>query len=330
MARDLIPPSSPAGRPAPDGKPNLIELPPEPPRSPSQPAMSTPIGPSQFRNRFGFLLGALAGIFLAAALVGVVVLSTGSNDPVDEGLAPNWSKWQPTDTSIAGGAVQIAKKVEAEYRHANGDQLVVVTANPLDTSIALRGSSGTISIFDNTGVLYKLDGLGPNASIFEGKGSAERLKLIQREALELALYTFRYLPQVEQVVTMLPPPPPTEEQTQAEAEAQAAENIAQAAVSKALQSGTPEDYAAAQAAAAKAAKTATTTTPDGTRRAIFYRPGDLRLQLQTPLGVTLPAKLAKPNNLTPAELARIDSLTSQNMFMWSVPDPSRPILMLDR
>ena len=41
-----------------------------------------------------------------------------------------------------------------------------------------------------------------------GKPSQERLKVLHREALELALYTFRYLPDVEGVVTLLPPPPP--------------------------------------------------------------------------------------------------------------------------
>src|SRR5689334_9940047 len=108
MARDLIPPSSPAGRPAPDGTPNLIELPPEPARSAAEPPMRGPVGPSPFRNRFGFLLGALAGIFLAAVLVGVVVFSTRSDEPAngEEAMAANWSAWQPKDRTL-GGAVEI-------------------------------------------------------------------------------------------------------------------------------------------------------------------------------------------------------------------------------
>ena len=101
MARDLIPPSSPAGRPAPDGTPNLIELPPEPPRSAAQPPMREPVGPSEFRNRFGFLLGALAGIFIAAALVGVVVYSTREEAPLsaEERMAPNWSRGSRSGTT---------------------------------------------------------------------------------------------------------------------------------------------------------------------------------------------------------------------------------------
>ncbi len=59
-------------------------------------------------------------------------------------------------------------------------------------------------MIDGPGVLYQLNGLGPNGSIMGGKPSRARLKLVHREALELALYTFRYLPDVEMVVTLLP------------------------------------------------------------------------------------------------------------------------------
>ena len=54
--------------------------------------------------------------------------------------------------------------------------------------------------------------------------------------------------------------------------------------------GAKQDYVAAQGAIAIAQKAATDTVPDGARRAVFYRPGDLKLQLQKPLGETLPAK----------------------------------------
>src|SRR3954447_11416211 len=216
MARDLIPPPSPAGRPqtpdgrAPDRRPNLIELPPEAPRSGAQPAQEQPkSGPSRFRNRFGFLLGGLAGIVLAAAVVAGIVIYDQSNDPAeDAGLATNWSKWHPSDTTVEGGASEIANHVAAEYKHADGKQLVKVTGGPLGIGVALRPSSGTISSFSGNGVLYQLDGLGPSGSIKGGTPSAECLQLVRREALELALYTFRSLPDADMVVTFLPPPPP--------------------------------------------------------------------------------------------------------------------------
>src|SRR4051812_31684283 len=147
MARDLIPPSSPAGRPAPDGAPRLIELPPEPPRSGAQPAqVAEPSGPSQYRNRFGFLLGSLAGVCVAAALIVVAVLVTSGKDPASEaGLAKNWSKWHPSDTSLEGGTAAIAAKVGAEYKQENGKQLVLVEPNPVENlNVAVRPTSGPV------------------------------------------------------------------------------------------------------------------------------------------------------------------------------------------
>ena len=144
MARDLIPPPSPAGRPQQQGTPRLVELPPEPPpAAPVQAQPTGPLPPTRFRNRFGFLMGALAGVVVASSLVLAVVLSTTGGDPaVDEGLHPNWSKWHPSDTSIEGGAAQIAEKVGAEYRHPDGKQLVLVTGAPLLIPVALRPATG--------------------------------------------------------------------------------------------------------------------------------------------------------------------------------------------
>src|SRR3954466_571746 len=107
MARDLIPPPSPAGRPTgPSGTPNLIELPPEPPRSGAQPAQVAS-GPSKYRNRFGFLLGSLAGLCVAAALIVAAGVITKGGDPASkEGLAKNGSKGQPEDTTVEGGSAE--------------------------------------------------------------------------------------------------------------------------------------------------------------------------------------------------------------------------------
>ena len=72
-----------------------------------------------------------------------------------------------------------------------------------------RRARAAITDIGGTRVLYTMDGLGPNGSIKGGKPSEARLKVIHREALELALYTFRYLPDAESVMVLLPPPPPT-------------------------------------------------------------------------------------------------------------------------
>src|ERR1700754_3929025 len=111
MARDLIPPPSPAGRPSSPGHPpNLIELPPEPPRSGAEPAQVADLQPSRFRNRFGFLIGALAGVVVAvAAAVGVVLLN--GDTAAQEGFAANWSRWQPPQSDTTQGTQEIASHV---------------------------------------------------------------------------------------------------------------------------------------------------------------------------------------------------------------------------
>jgi hypothetical protein len=56
--------------------------------------------------------------------------------------------------------------------------------------------------------MYTLNGLGPKGSVRGGKPSEARHLLLRREALELALYTFRYVEDVDLVVALLPPKPP--------------------------------------------------------------------------------------------------------------------------
>jgi hypothetical protein len=279
MARDLIPPPAPSWRALQsDGTPNLVELPPEKPATPelaSAPPRHLP--PSRFRNRFGFLGGALGGVILAAVAVFAIVMTT-NNGPSDEGLYKNWSKWQPEETSMSGGPPEIATHVAPEYKLDDGTQLVNVAAGPLaiqsvpldDVLIQAQDSIHQIS---GRAIMYTLSGLGPRGSIVGGTPSKERHRLVRREALELALYTFRYVPDVDMVVALLPPPKPAEGQTAQEA--------------------------------------ATKNPP----QAIFYRPGDLKGQLQVPLGKTVPAKAPKPDQIPPGEANTIDALTLSNLFL---------------
>jgi hypothetical protein len=78
----------------------------------------------------------------------------------------------------------------------------------LPMQIALRKSAadgGDIALISGKGVLYRLCGLGPKCAIDKGKASEERHLLLRREALELALYTFRYVKDIDQVVVFMPP-----------------------------------------------------------------------------------------------------------------------------
>jgi hypothetical protein len=304
MARDLIPPPSPARRPQPDatpptdGRPWLIELPPEPVTPAPDAASPEPprnLVPTRFRNRFGFLMGALGGAVITTAAVLVVLLtSTGDNSVADYGLAKNFSAWQPTESSIENGAPEIAAHIQPKYRGDDGRELVSVTAGPISIPVLMRPENGNIYSLGQKGVLYSLNGLGALGSIKGGTPSRARHELVRREALELALYSFRYLRGVTMVVALLPPSPPSPEQT--------------------------------------AAVTAGTVPPPA-GQAVFFRPGDLKAQLQVPLGTTVPKETPKPSTMDASgESKSIDALTNSNLFQASVQQAqgSPPYLVLER
>lgn len=75
-------------------------------------------------------------------------------------------------------------------------------------TIARRASvadGGEIDVLEGRGVLYRMCGLADKCAIGAGKASDERLLLLRREALELALYSFHYLDDIEHVAVFLPP-----------------------------------------------------------------------------------------------------------------------------
>jgi uncharacterized membrane protein YgcG len=167
---------------------------------------------STYAPRFHFLTGALMAVGLAAiaGLVLFIMLPGGSTG--DSGVK-NWSSWAPT-TDGQAGAQQIAEHVGVQYKLPNGRQIVNVGVTGLEIqgvplAVAVRkdaSQGGAIKIFDDPGVIYHLCGLGQSCAIDSGKPSTERGLLLRREALELALYTFRYLGGVHQVLVFMPPP----------------------------------------------------------------------------------------------------------------------------
>jgi hypothetical protein len=169
-----------------------------------------------YRGRFGafyFLLAIAAGAALGSL---VVLLERGSPAP-----APAWSSWEPQG-SAERKAAQIADRVSTPYRLPSGNPLVGVTyagpptiAGPDGSPLQLRalavqnptstGAEDIDAIPSASNVMYVLCGLGPACSIPEGRPSDARGQLLRREALELALYSFRYIEGIESVIVMLPP-----------------------------------------------------------------------------------------------------------------------------
>ncbi len=171
--------------------------------------------PSTFAPRFRMVTGALVGVAVGALAATALLLAGGTTK--QHGLA--WSRWKPADHGTKDGAEQIARHVGENYRLPTGDQLVLVTGGPLRVAgldlpvrIAMdrsggTGSSDSISEVKGRTVMFQLCGLGARCAINKGKASKVRFLLLSREALELALYSFRYLDGVKNVVALLPPSP---------------------------------------------------------------------------------------------------------------------------
>ncbi|HZS30031.1 MAG TPA: hypothetical protein VFA37_02100 [Gaiellaceae bacterium] len=155
------------------------------------------------------------GIALCAAIVGVVIAarSTGGS-----GAGQGWSSWHPTGGGI-GLAQQIATRVGGEYRLGNGDQLAAVIAKPPIVSlnnhkidvgyVAIRGGKSGSDVVASTSssntVMYSVCGLGTSCSIPFGTPSPARGRLVRREIVELALYTFHYDGAVQNIIAFMPP-----------------------------------------------------------------------------------------------------------------------------
>jgi hypothetical protein len=187
-------------------RPDLL---PERPAPAAPPAQRAAEEHSPYAPRFQFVLGALLAVGAAAvvAVAALIVAPGGGSGP----KGPAWSAWAPS-AKAGDGAQQIAAHVGPAYRLPDHHQIVLISAGGLEVAglpltVALRESTkqgGNIVLYDGKGVLYRMCGLGQNCAIATGKPSTARGFLLRREALELALYSFRYLG-VNEVVVSLPP-----------------------------------------------------------------------------------------------------------------------------
>jgi hypothetical protein len=170
--------------------------------------------PSVVRGRFAvayLVLAVLAGVGVGGAFVLI-------DRPASQEAA--WSTWQP-EGSRATFDDQIARYVSGRYRlPETGSPLVAVVPGAPEitaggqelavTNVVIQddpeGDSDGFRVVDiDRSWMYQLCGLGPSCSIPEGTPSAERLQVLRREALELALYTFKFSDDVTTVIALLPP-----------------------------------------------------------------------------------------------------------------------------
>jgi hypothetical protein len=174
-------------------------------------------GVSSHSGRFGLgyaVLGAVAVVAIAAL---VILLGRSAKPTVTTAAAEvQWGDFQPAGLTQSR-IEQIALHVGSTYRTKDHHQLVAVSPSippayqnnlPITQYVLSFQENGqttyqAIPISSNN-VLYEMCGLGPQCSIATGKASTDRFRLLRREALELALYTFHYTG-VGSVVTFLPP-----------------------------------------------------------------------------------------------------------------------------
>jgi hypothetical protein len=166
---------------------------------------------SSYRFRFGLIY-----IFLAAvvgAAVGSFVVLALRPAPDEEAV---WSTWRPQGRANAYPTA-IAEHVSQRYRLPSGKQLVGVLAGPAEVQdLPLRGvmiqhdasnptKEDDLEVIEvGNGVMYNMCGAGARCSIAEGKPSTNRSRLLRREALELALYTFKYVEDIDSVIALMP------------------------------------------------------------------------------------------------------------------------------
>lgn len=180
---------------------------------------SAPTRRRLYRNEF-----LVVYLILAVALIGTGAGAVIATYGVSLKSSTPWSSWQPSGSAGARTST-IAQRIGGAYVFPNGDQLLDVYPQgltlPVPTAkgqlqvpiagIAIRGVRGKIdrvvSLGDGNTRIYQLCGTGRACAIGEGKASVPRGQLVRREALEIALFTFKYVPGITHVLAFMPPPP---------------------------------------------------------------------------------------------------------------------------
>ena len=161
---------------------------------------------------------------LLAAVVGAgvgsfIVLASGSGESEE----PAWSAWQPNGSRLMK-VRQIADRIPKSYRAENGSQLTVSLASTLtvptadgvnvpvravvvrpDTSKGLA-EEDDIDVYPAGNIVsFGLCGTKSKQQCEVTPRNAKRDTLLRRQALELSLYTFKYVDSVNSVVVFMPP-----------------------------------------------------------------------------------------------------------------------------
>jgi hypothetical protein len=165
----------------------------------------------------------LGGI-AAAAIIGAVALiihdSNRRSSHATVASSKGWSAWSPT-SSGSDGVTEIADFVAPYYRLDAASQLDAITPISVSQSTAAGTTTGkgmtvvvnaasssakaeSLELLTGKTVAYNICGLGAKDCELPGTATINRMLLLRREALELALYTFKYT-NAANVIAVLPP-----------------------------------------------------------------------------------------------------------------------------
>jgi hypothetical protein len=125
-----------------------------------------------------------------------------------------WAAWRPS-TVGRNGAHQIALRIAPRYKDTNGAQLAAVQEHgPQVQGLRLEAigvrrlnEGGQINPYiglfrTNKTLIYAFCGLQQNCAM-QGESTDLQQRAVRREALELSLYAFKYLKDVDQVVSLV-------------------------------------------------------------------------------------------------------------------------------
>lgn len=169
---------------------------------------------SAYRGRFLVFYFALA--LLAGGAIGGLVIVLAKPKPKPP--AP-WSSFVPQGSASAK-LFQITDQLPKRYRGSDGKQLVSASVAPPQQLISPDGQNTALIPIDRMqlnehgdittvtaggAVQFTLSGNGTDGAINSGTPSRERYYLLQREAVEMSLYTLKYINEIDSVTVLLPP-----------------------------------------------------------------------------------------------------------------------------
>ena len=185
----------------------------EPATEASPPIVQAPTRAETVAGTRFMIVYASLGLVLLGSVAALVVYAVGS------GLTgSSWSSWRPPGGSLSVMAKAIADHVSPNYRLAAGGQLVAIVPSPptvtagtqnvaidaVSIRSAVNGDQSVRQLGVGATEMYTLCGLGEHCAIASGTPSVTRGRLVRREGLEVALYTFKYVPAVDSVLVFLP------------------------------------------------------------------------------------------------------------------------------